>query len=394
MIPLQTDRQKRFLPRESVLLIVTLFFWFALYTYPAILTPYLTELGASLTMAGVVVGSYGLAQTLLRLPAGIWSDHLRNKKVFIMAGLFASLISALGLYFFDQIGLILLFRAMAGIAAATWVHSSTLYLSYFSAQDAPRAMGRLSFINNLGLMTAMLAGSFLADAFTWRQAFLLAASVSAAGFLLSFLIKENKPAPDETEPPLSLRSALSIGRDRLLFWTSILALLSQLVNFATTQGFVPEYASQLGASRSEMGMLSAFALLPRAIAALLGGSLLARWFKLRTLIMFGFALAGLFTIMLPLVNQLPLLFVFQFIAGIGSGFQMTLLMSICTRTIPLSRKASAMGFYQAVYGIGMVTGPVLIGRLADLFSLGTGFVVAGTVGFLTAFLAALVLKPV
>lgn len=383
-----TDRLEQH--REPLLLAVTFFFWFALYTYPAILTPYLTELGASLTAAGIVVGSYGLTQTLLRLPAGILSDRWRNKKIFVVAGLFFSLLSALGLYFFSEIWLILLFRAMAGISAATWVHSSTLYLSYFPTEASSRAMGRLSFVNNIGLMSAMLAGSFLAQAAGWPLAFLLAAAVAAVGLLLSLLVRDHQP--DRNTPVPTVRSALTIGRDHTLFWTSILALLSQLVNFATTQGFVPEFASQLGASRGTIGLLSAFALLPRAIAALLGGSLLARWFRLRTLIITGFILTGLFTCLLPLVHSLPLLFIFQFAAGIGSGFQMTLLMSICTRTIPVSQKASAMGFYQAVYGIGMVTGPVLIGGLADAFSLGTGFVIAGLVALATASVAVFVLR--
>ena len=376
--------------REPLLLTVTFFFWFALYTYPAILTPYLTELGASLTMAGIVVGSYGFTQTLLRLPAGILSDRWRNKKYFVVAGLFFTMMSALGLFLFNDIWLILLFRAMAGISAATWVHSSTLYLSYYPPESSARAMGHLSFVNSIGLMSAMLAGSFLAQAAGWSMAFLLASIVAAAGLLLSLLVQDNRP--DKESSPPTLRSALTIGKDYTLFWTSVLALLSQLVNFATTQGFVPEFARQLGASRGTIGMLSAFALLPRALAALLGGSLLARWFRLRTLISVGFLLTGIFTCLLPLVTSLPMLFAFQFAAGIGSGFQMTLLMSICTRTIPISQKASAMGFYQAVYGIGMVTGPVLIGRLADVFSLGTGFIVAGSVALLTAVLAILALQ--
>ncbi len=376
--------------REPLLLTVTFFFWFALYTYPAILTPYLTELGASLTSAGIVVGSYGFTQTLLRLPAGILSDRWRNKKYFVVAGLFFSMMSALGLFLFSDLWLILLFRAMAGISAATWVHSSTLYLSYYPPESSAQAMGRLSFINNIGLMSAMLAGSFLAQAAGWPLAFLLAVVVAAVGLLLSLLVQDNQPEK-ETSPP-TLRSALTVGKDHTLFWTSVLALLSQLVNFATTQGFVPEFASQLGASRGTIGMLSAFALMPRALAALLGGSLLARWFRLRTLIGVGFMLTGVFTCLLPLVTSLPLLFAFQFAAGIGSGFQMTLLMSICTRTIPISQKAGAMGFYQAVYGIGMVTGPVLIGGLADMFSLGTGFVIAGAVALVTAFLALFVLQ--
>jgi MFS family permease len=121
--------------------------------------------------------------------------------------------------------------------------------------------------------------------------------------------------------------------------------------------------------------------------------LLARYFKLRSLIVIGFILTGATTCLLPLVHNLPLLLASQFLAGVGIGLQLTLLMSLCTQTIDPGRKASAMGFFQAVYGIGMVIGPVLIGLLADNFGLGTGFVIIGMISLMTSVLAAFVLKP-
>jgi len=380
--------------RSPILLTLVGLFWASLYTYPTFMSPYLTELGSSPLMTGLVIGSYGLTQTILRLPAGILSDHLRNKRLFIIAGLVASVISATGLYLSREVWLILVFRGLAGVAAAMWVHFTTLYLSYFPVQDTPQAMGRISFSNNLGTMAAMLAGSFLAQIKGWRYAFLLAIIIAVPSLVLSLAVQEERPHAvpgGETRSRSSLRAALSIGSDRTLLWTSILALLAQLVAFATVSGFVPQYASDLGASKFELGLLSAFSLLPRALAALLGGSLLARWFKLRSLVAFGFALTGICTALLPLTRDLAWLFANQFIGGIGIGLQMTILLALCTRTVPVNRKASAMGFFQSVYGIGMVAGPTLIGFLAQQFNLGTGFVMISGFSLLTAVLAILVL---
>jgi MFS family permease len=379
--------------RSPILLALVALFWASLYTYPAILSPYLTELGSSLTMTGLVLGSYGLTQTILRLPAGILSDRLRNKRLFIIAGLVFALISATGLLLSRQVWLILIFRGLAGVAAAMWVHFSTLYLAYFPAEAAPQAIGRISFCNNIGTLTAMLAGSLVAQVFGWRYTFLLAILFAVPGLLLSFAVQEERPAATAAgQAPPHLRDMLLIGRDRVLFWSSILALLSQLAVFAAARGFVPQYASWLGASKVELGMLSALSLLPAALAALLGGSLLARWFKLRSLVIFGFLLVSVCTGLLPLIHSLPLLFVNQFISGIGNGFQMTILLALCTRTTPANRKASAMGFFQSVYGLGMIIGPTLTGFMADRFNLGAGFVMIGAISLLSAGLAALVLE--
>jgi MFS family permease len=377
--------------RKPLLMSMTALFWFAMYTYPSLLIPYLDELGASLTLSGIIVGSYGLTQTLVRIPFGILSDRLRNKRLFIMIGMVFSLISALGLFLFENVYLILVFRAMTGLAAATWVHISTLYLTYLPPEKSSHATGHLNFMSNMGSVTAIVLGGFLAQAFGWRYAFLAAAIGAGVGLLVSLTLTEDqiKVSPGN---PFSLRDALLIGRDRLLFWTSILALLSQLSTFATMQGFVPQYASILGANQSQIGLIFAFSVLPRAIASLIGGSLLARFFRLRTLIAVGFLMTAGVSCCLPLIHTLPLLFFSQIIAGIGLGLQFTLIMALCTQTIPGEKKASAMGFFQAVYGIGMIIGPVLVGTMADLFSLGTGFIIVGIVTFMTAVLSFFVLK--
>lgn len=373
--------------RVLVLNSVTALLWFSVYTYPTILAPYLTELGVSLTMTGIVLSSYGLTQTILRIPSGILSDRLHSKKIFIVVGMFLSLVSALGLIAFRQIGLILLFRGLAGVSVTMWVHISTLSLTYFTAENSSRAMGSINFIQKIGMMAGLLAGGFFAQLWGWQFAFVLALPAAGIGLLLSLAIHEDKPDPAAAAATsFKLRDILQIGRDKLLFWTSILALMSQLFTYATIMGFVPQFANLLGATKAEIGMLSVFSWAPVALAGLLGGNLLARWFKLRTLVVFGFLLQGLATCLLSLIHNLPMLFVCQFFSGIGTGLQLTLLMAMCTQTIASNRKTSAMGFFQAVYGIGMVVGPILIGLLADAFDLGTGFFVVGLISVLTAVL--------
>ncbi len=383
---------RRPLSPSLILLTVTSIFWASSYSYSAIFTPYLADLGASSIAIGIVISSYGLTQTILRLPAGILSDRLRNKKLFIILGVILSLISTSGLFLFQQIGLILVFRGLSGVSAAMWVHYTTLYLTYYPVESAAKAMGKINFTSNISQMLSMLAGSFLAQLWGWRYSFLLGMILAIPGLFLSLQVYEGHQ--DQTslaEQTFGIRDIFQIGKNRALFWTSILGLLSQMVMFATTQGFVPQYASLLGANKAEIGMLGALTFLPRALAGLIGGSFLARYFKLRTLIVFGFLLSGGVNCLLPFIHDLPVLFISQFFSGMGSGFQLALLMAICTRTVAPGQKASAMGFFQAFYGIGIIVGPIIIGYLADLFSLETGFVVIGILSCLSAFLGFLVL---
>ena len=75
----------------------TTLFWFAMYTYVPILAPYVEHLGGSLSMAGLVVGSYGFTQMLVRIPIGFASDRLGRRKPFVILGLCLAAASSLGL---------------------------------------------------------------------------------------------------------------------------------------------------------------------------------------------------------------------------------------------------------------------------------------------------------
>ena len=69
------------LKRPQVLLyFINAFFWMTVYTYVPIFPAYIKNTGATATMIGLITGSYGVVQMLLRLPLGILSDRLRRRK--------------------------------------------------------------------------------------------------------------------------------------------------------------------------------------------------------------------------------------------------------------------------------------------------------------------------
>ena len=66
-----------------ILLYVLVFlYWFSLYVYTPIFSPYVVSQGVSLKMAGLIFGSYGFTQMLLRIPLGIFSDRIKTRKKF------------------------------------------------------------------------------------------------------------------------------------------------------------------------------------------------------------------------------------------------------------------------------------------------------------------------
>ena len=83
-----------------------------------------------------------------------------------------------------------------------------------------------------------------------------------------------------------------------------------------------------------------------------------------------------------------LLAISQGVSGFGRGMVQPLLMGLSIRETPSEDRATAMGVYQAIYAIGMFTGPITAGVIADTFALSGAFIIAGTIS-VVAGLAAL-----
>lgn len=358
-------------------------FWSALYFYVPILTPYAETLGASMSLLGLIVSSYGLSQLLLRIPVGIWSDRIGKRKPFIVAGYAASTMAALGLAFASGPWGVLAARTLSGVSATMWVVISILFSSYFPPERAGYAMSLINFATTLTQLAASLAGGLIAEAFGWQAPFWAAALVGGLGLVLTIPLRE---AAHARPFGLGFGELAAVGKERSLLAVSLLAALYQFNTWVTVYGFTPNYAAALGASKAQLGWLSLVSTLPTAIASLGTGSFLARRYSERQMVVGGFWMSALATFAIPLLSSLPLLFITQAVGGFGRGLIMPVLMGLSIKTVPEEKRATAMGFFQSIYALGMFGGPALAGFTAELWGLRGAFwattavTVAGALG--------------
>ncbi|MFD0695478.1 MFS transporter [Paenibacillus sp. GCM10027628] len=370
--------------RIPLFCIVTLLFWMSMYTSVPIMAPYVEFLGGSHQLAGWIVGMYGISQMLLRIPVGVLSDRFHKRKLFITFGLLFTGLSGLGLWMTKDFTWILLLRALAGAAAATWVDFTVLFTSYYKHEESTKAIGTISFFNSLGQMLGILMAGWAADAIGWEAAFIMGAILGAIGLIGSFFLVEKI---EIDAPKITLRGIGHVATDRTLLFVSLLAILSQVLTFATVFGFTPVYATGLGADKFSLSLLTFFSNVPVAIASLFGGRRWAAKFGEKRVVVWGFALMGLFTFSIPFTHNLWLLMVTQALAGFGRGLSFTVLMALSIKYMPSDKRATAMGFFQAIYGLGMFIGPVLMGIIGDWFALTQGFIVLGVLGVLSSLLS-------
>jgi MFS family permease len=177
----------------------------------------------------------------------------------------------------------------------------------------------------------------------------------------------------------------SVFRNGRLITIAGFAILIQILTYAVTFGFIPMYAkSRFGATGSSLASLSVAATVAGALSSLAGNTRMVRRLHEMPLAAAGLLICAAASAATPLALSMTALGVLQTVSGLGRGLAFTMAMALAIGSVPRDRRATAMGFYQATYGIGMVIGPVLMGILADSYGLAFGFALIGSAAAILA----------
>ena len=166
----------------------------------------------------------------------------------------------------------------------------------------------------------------------------------------------------------------------------IVALITALNHYsfwATTFGFIPVHAANIGASKLALGIIGVAALVPYTLTAPMNHHFAARLGENRAASV-GIMVIAVTMFIVPLIDNIPLLAVSQGVSGFGRGLVYPLLMGLSIREISGEDRATAMGVFQAVYAIGMFLGPMTAGAVADAMGLSGAFIIAGAVSVIAA----------
>ena len=365
--------------------IVNFLWWISLYLYVPLLPVYIQSTGANLDVVGAVLSAYAIPQVLLRIPIGIWSDRLGKRKPLVGAGIVFTSVGALGLGLAKTPWLLFLARMTTGVGAATWVVFPVYFTAYYPADDSGRAIGLINFVRSVALIAATAGGGLMAEKLGLRSPYFFAAlfGISALPALLT-----TKESPMSKMPVASWVNFRSVVTRPLLIAISAMAILLTFTTFAGVFGFVPVYAAGLGASSSELGLITMINLVFAALGAL-GAAWVWERVGYRSTIIWSALLIGASLFATPFISTIIVLMSVQIALGLGSGVLSTMFMTLGIRGLPREQQATAMGVFQAIYAIGMLAGPIVSGLLGSNRGLSDVFFFAGSVGLLIATLALL-----
>ncbi|HPQ45795.1 MAG TPA: MFS transporter [Clostridia bacterium] len=356
---------------------VSAMYWFSLYSYGSVLSNHASSLGADAVMIGTIAGSYGVAQLILRIPVGFLSDRVQNRKYFIGAGILFCLVSGIGLGLSPTPEYMLVFRIMAGIGATSSIILPGYMTETFREMDSHHAMGNMSASFKLGRTFAIIIGGLIAQFVGSKWAFL--AGGIAAGICLIPWIFLPLDRTHEEKVHHSTREILSVIKDRDLYMSSTIMIFFQFAVFATTYTFTPVMARDMGVSNALIGILTAVFTIMGVLSAMLSGRVMKRKFGPKKTVLIAFIGSAASFAIMPFATSPLQLYLMQGMVGFFMGFILPVMMAQGLRNIKSGMKDTAMGYLQAIYGIGIIGGPFFMGMVVRYASIKAGYLMVSAV---------------
>jgi MFS family permease len=363
------SQNRRLIP---IYLIVVFLYWGALYFYVPTLSVYAESKVSDLSLVGVMLSMYGLWQALARFPLGLIADWKGRRKPFILAGFALAGLGAVLMGISPGIGGLIAGRALTGFAASVWVLLVVAFSGLFPPEEVVRASAILSVVSAISRMLVTASTGALNDLGGYPLSFFMAAGTAFLAIVVMLFIKEyRRPIK---QPSVQDVTRLITRRDVLL--PSLLCAVLQYAIWSSTFGFSPNLARNLGASDVALGLLTSM-----NIGLVLLGNVFTTAMSKRLssyqLVIITFILVFTGLGLLYLSRSLWMVYAGQICMGLASGVGYPVLMGMSIRYVDDTQRATAMGLFQAVYAIGMFTGPWLSGVLADAIGLQPMFGVVG-----------------
>ena len=360
----------------------------------AVFPQYLSGLGASLAVVGVVISLRGIGHLISDLPGGIILSRFRLRSVMLICFAVASAASA-GIALARSVALIAVLVLASGTMTSV---VTTAMMTYVRLTVPPHVRGRaLSAVGGalrMGMLIGPLAGGIIADRSGVPWTFALRAACIAAACALVAVSPDRSvgSARVGAKPRLREQAADVIsglhGRWFALVTVGLSILVLQLLRSARTV-FLPLWGDSLqlravmiGAVISAGAAMDLLLFIPAGIIMDRGGRKVAASICIGTF--------SLGVLMLPLSSGLPGFLIASLLIGLGNGFGAGINMTFGTDLAPSRAVSTFLGAWRLFGDMGQSAGPAIVGALAAAAGLSAALFVTAGIGAVGLFVIAVI----
>jgi MFS family permease len=352
------------------------------YIYSPTLPLYVQSKTEDLALVGLALSMYGLFQLVIRLPLGIVTDRVGWCKPFIVGGFALAAVGAWLMARAEGITGLMIGRALCGVAAGIFGPILVVFSGLFLPHESVQSSTILTAVGAVGIMSSTAITGILNELGGYGLAFYVSVGAALLALVLVLPAYERRRPPQPSRPRAIV--ALITRRDVLV--PSLLCAVLQYASTATTYGFLPILAGQMGVRDVMQGFL-----MSTQVGFLTLGSVLAGFAARRLgdwrVVWLGLALLAVGVVIAALAPVLWLLFLAQCLIGFAWGAAYPVVAGISIRHVADVGRNTAMGAFQMGCSLGVFTGSWVSGLVADLLGIRPMF---GVTAFAILVMAAVV----
>ena len=344
---------------------------------------YVLEQGTGAAFAALLIGLRGVGMLLFDLPAGIFLARLGDKPV-LLAGLVAMTISTALFALSDNLWLMSAAALVSGMGFAAWMIGRQSYITdNCEIGERGRAMAAMAGIMRIGGFIGPAVGALLAQALGFGAAFIiLSASAGAAVlFVMSF---SHNVLPETQLGNAHFKNIKEIvgANARVLSTGGAASLGLQLMRSGRIL-LIPLFGHFLGLNITDIGLIISFAAMLDAAMFFPAGMIMdhygRKWASVPCLGFFAVSLA-----LLPLTLGYYSLLAVSLLAGFANGLGTGALLTLGSDLAPATGRKEFLGIWRFIGDIGHAGGPLMIGALINLATLGTAAIATAGIGMASA----------
>jgi MFS family permease len=373
------------IPPEALQLATSIFLLIAATN---ILTPLLPDVrddfGVSITTAGLIVGSYGLARLAVDLPAGRLADTFGPRRLSVIAIVVLLGSSVLGLVAWS-VEVLIAARIGSGLAVGVL---ATVVLSALSSTATPVNRGKVMSLfhvaNNTGIALYPMLGGLIGLAFGWRATFALTAvlAVVAAAILLPLLLRLDLSGSGNGGKGGGDARRVLHGRERriAIAVTNYGVVANMIHRHGVRNTILPLYAATvLGLGGISIATAIALMSITGLLVATPGGMLGDRLGR-RRVIMAGLAAVAVGDLAFILTGDLLTFLLVAAAIGFGDFFTSSQT-ALLSEVVPSADRTKVLSGYRFSADLGALIGPVLLAAVMDVAGAPIAIVVAAAILF-------------
>lgn len=346
------------------------------------------ELGADYAMVGVIVSGMTFGMLLTDMPAGLVVGRLGEKRTMLLGAGIASL-GGFAMLLASSVFLALLARIVLGVGFSILALARHTYISErVPIAERGRAIAMFGGVARASRLAGPIIGGAVADAFGLAMPFAVIGSLWLCAMLAVWLFMP------KTEPLAGMESVSvgeyvgKIGRTLQTHWRILSAagtaqMLAQLVRRGRNT-LIPLFgANMLGLDVVEIGIVMSIAQGIDTAFFYPAGVIMDR-FGRKFAIIPSFLLQGIGLLLLPITTSFVTLSLASGLIGLGNGLSSGTMMTLGADLSPDNDRSTFLGTWRMIGSAGFTVSPILVGGVADIFSLSGAALVLGGLGLATS----------